>query len=165
MTLDAPLDNILAVARHMRENNDHFIPTIVWQPHNGESVIATLTPINDNDDDEDGTDLDAVFHELRTVIGDPEWFTISLDAYARDDDTPGTPAEPPAPGELEAAFAAGDMTVVEELVTIHVEMHSRTLTMYRQIYRYTPVDGWEWEDPEIVESPDDAVVTAVRMFH
>ena len=34
-----------------------------------------------------------------------------------------------------------------------------------QVYRNTPVDGWEWDSPQIVESPGDAVTTAVRMFH
>lgn len=159
MTLDDPVDELLLVARKMREaTDDVFIPAITWQPEAGNPVVAHLTELTGDTK----KDLDTAFHALRDLTGPPLWFAVTLDCFARD----GEPDEDEVEAaSLEEAFLGGDMRVVEQMVTILMTPANGELIMIRQIYRHTPVDGWEWEPPQIVESPTDSVTTAVRMFH
>ena len=156
MILDDPVEELLLVARMLREDNDIFAPMIIWQPvAGGERVVAHLTSITGDTKQ----DLDEAFKQLRDVTGAPEWFAVTLDSYARD----GDPDELEA-SSLEEAFLQGDMKVVEQMVTIFMTPGTGELVMIRQIYRNTPVDGWEWNEPQVVDSPGDAVTTAVRLF-
>ena len=156
MTLDGPVEELLMVARMLREGQDVFAPMITWQPAAGEPLVAHLTSLTGDTK----ADLDQAFGQLRDMTGAPEWFAVTLDSYARD----GSPDDFEA-ASLEEAFLAGDMKVIEQVVTIFMTPDTGELIMIRQIYRHTPVDGWEWETPQIVESSGDAVTTAVRMFH
>jgi len=154
MFLSEPVEDLLKVVRLLREDQDVFAPMITWQPKAGEPIVAHLTSLTGDTK----TDLDQAFQQLRDMTGAPEWFAVTLDSYARD----GAPED--LEGTLEEAFLAGDMQVIEQMVTIFMTPGTGELVMVRQVYRNTPVDGWEWDSPQIVESPGDAVTTAVRLF-
>jgi len=176
MILSDPVQELLLVARMMREEQEVFAPMITWQPAAGDPLVAHLTSLTGDTK----TDLDQAFQQLRDMTGPPEWFAVTLDSYARDgepDDLDGI--------TLEEAFLQGDMRVIEQMVTIFhnvAQSASNTAPLYgagnpnmtpgtgelimiRQVYRFIPSEGWEWAAPEIVESPGDAVTTAVRLFH
>ena len=154
------IDQLLAMTRHFREHTEPFRPLVIWQPINGDSaVIAGFTSLTGEVRD----DLDTVFKDLRDTIGSPEWFAVLLDSYNRDT-TPGNIPTTDIIG-LEEAFKAGDMSVTEQMVTIVMHPPTEELLMFRQVYRWLPSEGWEWEKPQLIENADDAVCTAVRMFH
>ena len=156
MILSDPVQELLLVARMMREGQTVFAPMITWQPAAGDPLVAHLTSLTGDTK----TDLDRAFQQLRDMTGPPEWFAVTLDSYARDGDADDMEA-----ATLEEAFLQGDMRVVEQMVTIFMTPGTGELVMVRQVYRFLPSDGWEWDSPQVVESPGDAVTTAVRMFH
>lgn len=161
--MDSTIAETLALARAIREAatpSTPFTPTIIWEPAAGDTVLHLVTRLTGNI----AADLGSVFQQLRETYGDPVWFAIHLDAYARETPDPAPPEGRPAVGTLESAFKLGDMSIVEQLVTIHIDPAERELTMIRQVYRYTPVDGWEWNSPQRMEAEGDAVCTAVRLF-
>jgi hypothetical protein len=148
------VEELLSTVRDMREALPVFRPVVIWQPHDDDPLVVTIEGSTGNV----STDLNEAFGRVRELAGPPEWFAVALDSYARDNDPDGVP------GSLEEAFLNGDMTVVEQVVVI-VQSPESGLTMFRQIYRNTPVDGWEWDEPQLVTDPDDEVCTAIRMFH
>ena len=155
---DDLIDQLLLVARSVREQTDNFPPIITWQPaHGGPAISTGIEPTETLTGNFQNT-----FNRLRKLTGEPDWFAVTLDAYTREQPAGGPAPEPDA---LHQAFLNGDPHVVEQLVVIYKDPAEDDLLMYRQIYRYTPVDGWEWDPPQYVESPNDAVCSAVRMFH
>lgn len=156
MFLSEPVEDLLKVVRLLREDQDVFTPMVTWHPEDGAPIVAHLTESTGDTK----TDLDTAFQQLRDLTGPPEWFAVTLDSYSRD----GT-AEEMEDISLEEAFLQGDMRVIEQMVTIFMTPSEGELVMIRQVYRHTPVDGWEWDSPQLVESPGDAITTAVRMFH
>lgn len=153
-----PVDTALSMVRELRESVDIFTPTIFWQPASTVMAVADIP----SPTDDFSQNLNIAFEGLRKYVGVPVWFAVVLDAYARDGESPEE--EKPAPGELEAAFNNGAPDVVEQMVSIFFTPEDRDLVMIRQIYRHTPVDGWEWNAPEVVSTPDDAVCQAVQQF-
>lgn len=151
------VDQLLLVARGVRERTDTFTPLITWQPVTGGPAVMTTA---DESDTLTGS-FDDSFNRLRKLTGPPDWFAVTLDAYARDQE--GDQPKP-EPGALHEAFTNGDPSVVEQMVVILMDPTAGDLLMARQVYRWTPVDGWEWDEPQMVDSPDDAVCTAVRMY-
>jgi hypothetical protein len=156
MILDDPVQELLLVARMLREDEDVFVPMITWQAGAGEPIVAHLTGLTGDTKD----DLDIAFQRLRDITGPPEWFAVTLDSYARD----GAPDDL-GDVTLEEAFLQGDPRVIEQMVTIFMTPGTGELVMLRQVYRFLPSEGWEWSEPQVVESPGDAVTTAVRLFH
>lgn len=148
------VEELLSQIREMRETQDIFRPVVIWQPILGGTVIATL----EGETGDVQADLGEAFDRVRNIAGPPEWFAVALDSYSRDNDPNGVPES------LEEAFLNGDMSVVEQIVLI-VQQAGDDLAMIRQIYRFTPADGWEWEKPQIITDPDDDVCAAVRTFH
>lgn len=155
---DDLINQLFTVARNIRQQTDTFPPIVTWQPINGGPAITTSI----EETDIDAGNFDTTFNRLRKLTGPPDWFAITLDAYAREQPH-GQPR--PEPDTLRHAFLDGDPHVVEQLVIIFKDPDDDDLIMFRQVYRYTPVDGWEWDPPQIVDHPDDAICTAVRMFH
>ncbi len=154
-----PVEQILTLARDLKKRTEVFSPIIVWQclDETADAVIAGLQNLTDSITD----DLNTAFQHLRKVAGPPDWFAVILDSYARDQEVGD---DKPSAGELAAAFKEGDPKVVEQMVTIFMEPRSQELTMIRQVYRYLPSEGWEFDPPQWIDSPDDAVCTAVRTY-
>jgi len=131
-------DQLFGMARKLREDNDQFIPVVTYQPKGGDApVIACVTH---------GGGLVETMSQalpmLREQFGPAEWFAVTADSYAKVGDTNIEP------GALAEAFMMGDPGVVEQLVVMIAEEDGR-LSTFRQVYRHTPVDGWEWDKPEI----------------
>ena len=86
-------------------------------------------------------------------IGKFLWFTISSDTYiqrlskASEDETYEEASKRRHEGFLGDHFKNGATDVYEALVTVACSPTEQI--MITQIYRHTPVDGYEWEDPEI----------------
>lgn len=129
-------DALLGMARNLREGNETFVPMIAWQPRSGPVVMACVSG--------DGT-IDEVMGQalpkLREDFGDPEWFAVAADTYGRNSDAD----DQVPPGSLGEAFQNGDPLVTEQVVLLVAE--ATGITGVRQTYRYTPVEGWEWDDP------------------
>ena len=77
--------------------------------------------------------------EILGIIVHGDTFTIKTPSL---DD----PRVPQAPGDLQERFEAGDPEVMECLFTIGMSYKNAT-TNVSQTYRWTPVDGWEWDEP------------------
>lgn len=148
--------NLLAFAREMRERTDPFPPMVTWQPVEANGGGPFLIVIDGSTGDT-ATDLGEAFAHMRDLAGPPEWVAVTLDSYAREHD-PSTD-----PSTLAAAFKGGDMSVMEQMVVI-VKHVGDDIRMIRQVYRHTPVDGWEWDREEYLDDSlrsGDPVLDAV----
>lgn len=142
---------LFAPARAAREHTDVFLPIVVWQQVEEESPLLLLCgPVLGTM----GEDIAFAFAEIMSRYGRPVWFAVIADAYARTAYTEG------APLSLSEAFGDGDPSVVEQLVLVCASREG--VRMLRQVYRYTPVDGWEWDEPVEFELPGDELLLAVE---
>lgn len=89
--------------------------------------------------------LDGMTAQLSLDLGEVSWALLHTDSYARE-----VPEEEDLSnyqrGENERLFLAGSTQVREALQTILLT-DDETVTI-QQSYKYTPVDGWEWDEPE-----------------
>jgi hypothetical protein len=150
--IDVPDPLVLLVpARAAREHADVFLPIVVWQQTDGGSPLLMMcAPVIGVM----GEDISFAFAEIIERYGPPVWFAVIADAYAKTAHMEG--AEPP----LAEAFKGGDPAVMEQLVMVFAS-HAG-IKMYRQVYRYTPVDGWEWDKPVEFDLPGDELLRAVE---
>ena len=146
-----PPGELLVPVRAVRESVEHFFPIVFWAPPSASVPVMTLVP------PVRGTlldDLPPIIAELLSVLGPPAWFAVAFDSYATNDDSV-------AAGSLEEAFLGGHPSVVEQIVLAVVSADS--LDSYRQVYRCTPVDGWEWDDVEASPSADRMLLAGLSV--
>ena len=148
---------LFAAGRTVRETSEPFVPVLIWRADDGETGITALT----------GTTrtgvagaADRALTDLPAVAGSgPEWFALLIDAYGRiADDNDSARAE-----ELADRFLLGDTAVVEQLIALVA--HRGRLLMWRQVYRHTPADGWEWDDLQWMMHPilpDDGLLEVLH---
>jgi hypothetical protein len=136
---------MLEVARHMRERSNVLTPTLIWTSQDGTSGYTMIPHAVGGMPDA----LDQMLTALDDEYGPPAWFAIILDAYGRIADAEHEPDL--RPEDLGDLFTMGDEAVVEQLVLV-IAAEDR-ITSWRQVYRYTPVDGWEWENPQFMANP------------
>jgi hypothetical protein len=136
--------SLLETGRALRERMKRMVPTLFWQGDGGQEFAAVAHA-------EGGlpSALDAALTGLRAEHGPPAWFGVLLDAYGRISTVRSE--EHIQPEELADRFAAGDGAVVEQLILL-IGTESR-VTAWRQVYRWTPGDGWEWEGPQYMLEP------------
>ena len=151
---------LFELMRAAREQADSFVPVLFWLNSEGDLAMA-LAPQND-----DG--LPGAVQEAAAVLtdmeGPPLWIGVALDAYGRAAETLPDGSIIPA-GSLDQRFTDGDPATVEQLMLFLASPETpAVIPIYRQVYRFTPVDGWEWDDiEEVLDSvlPDDRLPTTL----
>ena len=136
---------LLAAAREARERFDNFAPILTWQAEDG---TAGFTMVKHSAGGLPSA-VDEVLTALEAMYGPPAWFAVTVDAYGRIADQQHEPNL--RPDDLSNLFAAGDWAVVEQLMLMVAR--SGHVGVWRQVYRHTLVDGWEWDDPEYMLNP------------
>lgn len=85
-----------------------------------------------------------------TVVGKMKWVSVSCDSFVQrleklhDDETIEEAEKRRLKGYLGEHFKAGSPLVAEAIITTGCAPGEQILVTH--IYRYTPVDGYEWED-------------------
>jgi len=145
---------LLEAGRIARERDVAFSPILAWQAVDG---TAGFTMVKHH-----GGGLvmavDEVLGALEEMYGPPAWFSVTVDAYGRI----ANHETNLDPDDLRDLFAAGDWQVVEQLMVLVAARGS--VGVWRQVYRHTPVDGWEWDEPEYMLNPvlpDNVLVEAL----
>lgn len=151
--MKSQMAGLLSIARHLRETLDPLPPIAMWHPIGGEGGGMAWLDVDDDD-------LAAAADELRSQIGPVVWFAVVFDTYARDGD-PTTDQGLLGIGVLDAAFRDGDPSVMEQIVLVMWTGEDPQPEMAWQVYRWTPVDGWEWDQPRLVADPSE-VASSVR---
>jgi hypothetical protein len=132
-------------AKDTAESQGHgnIIPMVHVRQEYGPDVIFGLAGVPA------GYLWDAIQLALRSTGIRPTSMVIMSDAYYElvhgVDDAPSA-------GSLGERFRQGDPKVKEALNT--VILSSDVSVMVKQVYRWTPVDGWEWDEPEVLYDPD-----------
>ena len=142
--------HLFTLARAAREASRMFVPIVFWMNQDGE-VSMVLAP-HDNDGG-----LPTAFRGASGMLleaeGFPVWVAMAVDAYGRLTDADEFEGgERIGAGTLDARFWDGDGRVVEQIMII-IASPNDTARVYRQVYRYTPVDGWEWDAEERIIFP------------
>jgi len=130
---------LLATARAVRERVDPFVPLLAWQGGDGGSLLVML-PHDPDDPGGLALAVRAALDVLEAERGRAVWFAVVVDAYGR----AAGPADGVAAGDLGDLFRGGDPGVVEQLMMLMAR--GGASEVWRQVYRWTPVDGWEWDD-------------------
>lgn len=136
---------LLETGRELRERMKQMVPTLFWQGDGGTAEYAAVAA-------QPGglsVALDGALTELRSERGRPSWFGVLLDAYGRISTVRSE--DHIQPEELPDRFAAGDIAVVEQLILL-IGTEARA-TAWRQVYRWTPGDGWEWDEKQYMLEP------------
>lgn len=132
--------HILTAARTAKETLDPFPPILIWTTPDGE---AGISPLHHEPGRSLTTTTREILTELPRTLNQPfTWFALIVDGYGRITDTD----EDIDPEELTDRFILGDPVVVEQLIALVA--HDGTISPWRQVYRNTPIDGWEWDRPE-----------------
>jgi hypothetical protein len=149
MHMETTINRLFEAVRAVRQAASNFVPVVFWMNKDGE-VAMVLAANEDGSSDLSGA-VRAASEMLREAEGKPEWMAVAVDAYGRivDRNIEDTPSQA---GLLDLRFQSGDEKVVEQLMLFLADPAKETV-VYRQVYRYTPVDGWEWDDIEHMVDP------------
>ena len=138
------VQEVFGLARILRERVEPFAPMVVWRAIDGESGLMPLM----HKTGELPNAIEGAIRELITLFGDRfSWISIVTDAYGR----VAHEDEPLKPEELGDLFVLGDQETVEQLMVVHAI--DGDVRAWRQVYRHTDLDGWEWDDPEWMAQP------------
>lgn len=149
--------SLLAPARTTREAigaDAEFAPMVLFAPRRGQAMMAVL--------DGEGRlhDLVAdVLADMRARLGPPLWIAVTTDAYVK----PMSAPETYEPGKLAEAFANGDPEVTEQMVVI-LRRRGEPLEVASQPYRFSMVDGWEWDQAELVDGYSGPVTQVLDRY-
>lgn len=144
------LSSLLSVGRLTREHVEDFDPTVVYAPEDSEQAMIAVLEGADSVQDA----LRSLLAEMRETLGPPAWIALTLDSYAKAITDPDWLAQV---GHLQEAFEGGDPQVTEQLVVMVVDA-KRHVEAVSQTYRYTPVEGWEWDSPDYSVTTDGGVL-------
>lgn len=154
MSGEPSLDALLARARATQKQGDQYVSHVFYVARKGTQIQAHFQNASNG---EMVPALIGLLDMLQMGFGAPAWIGYTTDAYAFTgewDDRPDNLAE---------AFANGDMRVYEELYALVVGLDG-TFKAACQKFRWTPVDGWEWDEPTDHDPSRDGVTTTLQMF-
>lgn len=137
------VQHLFAAAKATREGASVFSPLLMWMGHDG---VGGLTALIHESGGLPGA-VDAGLNMVEEVYGPPAWFSVVVDAYGRVTD----PGEEVTAEELSDRFVMGDPVIVEQLMLFIA--YEGQVRVWRRVYRNTPVDGWEWDDAELMLQP------------
>jgi hypothetical protein len=135
---------LFAAAQRARETTAVFVPLLMWMSRDGMGGLTALAH-------EPGglpAAVDAGLDMVEEHYLHPVWFAVVVDAYGRITDPTDTTV---VAEELSDRFVMGDPVVVEQLM-LFIAFEGQ-VRVWRRVYRNTPVDGWEWDDAELMVNP------------
>lgn len=136
--------HLFAAGRAAREVLDPFVPILVWH-NDGDTGMTPLYYAGEVGIAVAAGDALDTLHGITT--GPLVWFAVIVDAYGRITEEPDSVAA----DDLGDRFLLGDTRVVEQLMAL--VGYGGEVRLWRQVYRNTVVDGWEWDDPEWMVNP------------
>jgi hypothetical protein len=133
-------------AKDTAESQGHgnVIPMIHARQEGGPDVIFGLVGAPP------GQLWEAIQLALRSTGIRPTSLVIMCDAFYESVEGEGVPDY--TLGSLAHRFSKGDPNVKEAINT--VVLSSDISVLVNQVYRWTPVDGWEWEEANVHYDPD-----------
>lgn len=143
-------------AREAVEASAVFLPMVMWSTEGNEGIVA-LAGIHGG---VSGA-LDGALDMVTSMYGELTGFAVLVDAYGRITDA----EEGIDPDDLADRFTMGDPGVVEQMMLLVA--HEGEIRVWRQVYRYTPVDGWEWEHPQLMSHavlPESGLLETVKKW-
>lgn len=144
---DQEIFNLHEIGRKIMEymGHENFIPTLVVIPPDDEKAMIATIPL------EAGRSYAMVQRVILSMPFIPVSIALTCDTYmakagmATEEEVLQELDKPHVP--LAHRFAQGDPDVTEALNTI-VLSPGKSATVV-QSYKWTPVDGWEWDEPEV----------------
>jgi hypothetical protein len=146
--------DLLQPARVTRERVHVFQPMVLYCPRRGKAYMASMDAGESLE-----VMLSALLAEMRASLGPAMWIAVTTDAYAKRAETP----EDIPTQRLGEAFADGDPEVIEQMIVVLRHRYKPT-EMAAQTYRYTPVDGYEWDEPEIITQHDGPMLAVLNYY-
>jgi len=138
----AIMPELFAVARSVRESTAVFVPLLLWHGAAGGGMTMLAHEAGGLP-----AAVDAGLDMVNEHYGPPAWFAVCVDAYGRVTD----PAEGGiSADDLSDRFVMGDEHVVEQLM-MFIAMDG--VRVWRQVYRNSLTDGWEYSEPEMMLNP------------
>lgn len=145
---------LLHPARVTREAVDEFQPMVLYCPRRGKAYMASMDAGESIE-----SMLSKLLAEMRAQLGPAVWIAVTTDAYSKKVRAP----EDVPTRRLGEAFAEGDPDVIEQMVVVLRHRYKPT-EMAAQTYRYTPVDGYEWDEPEVVTEHASAMIDVLNYY-
>lgn len=134
----------------MTMGHNEFIPTLFYRDTEGKTTIVGMMGVPT------GHMYDAVLQVLKTALnGTFEMIALTCDAYSDMHEMEGITSDEEFQAHLavrvglETRFLAGDSNVKECLNTL--VMSADGVITVNQSYKWTPVDGWEWDEPRVID--------------
>lgn len=153
------VQHLFVVGRVTRETLDPFVPCLIWQTADDDTG---MTPLYRTPDTGIGVAVDNALRDLPVALGHPVvWFAVLVDSYGRI--TTDTDDHIDA-DDLTDRFILGDPAVVEQLMALVA--YDGEVRIWRQVYRHSISDGWEWESPEWMAHPvlpDNGLLDIMRL--
>lgn len=146
---------LLIPARFTRERTEEFAPMLAYAPRKGNPVISVLQS--------DGLPLaemvSGALSQMRRELGPAEWIAVTSDAYVK-----ALPIGADLPTErLSKSFEEGDPTVIEQMIVVLVDRYTG-VEVASQVYRHIPSEGWEWDEPAVVEDYDSNLIRSIKHY-
>jgi hypothetical protein len=149
---------LLSAARDTRELVDDFAATVTYCPVVGKPTVALLHP---EEPGQIATVVTDALRHIRREAGPASWIAFTADAYVIL--STATVASEIRPGSLASLFAAGDPRVREQM-SVLVVYSDGTIEAASQTYRWTPTDGWEWDEPMSIVESKGGVLETLKQF-
>lgn len=148
--------DLLDAARPAREAVEEFVAMLTYAPVGGSPVAALVehkTP------SQLGPMLANMLQIMHDKAGPADWVAFTSDTYV----IIGDPSTFGMAGGLEGAFSSGDPRVFEQMSVVLVDREGG-FDACTQRYRYTPVDGWEWDSPENHDDVYGKITDALKFY-
>ena len=143
-----------ATRERMQQEGGDFSPMVIFVPKLGKPMMAVMAGEGRLPDQ-----LAVLLEDMRSQLGPAQWIAVTTDAYTKQvEDPTGF-----VPGSLEAAFKAGDPHVTEQMMVV-LRQRNKPTEVAGQAYRYTPVDGWEWDPPEVMYDHQSVITAVLDMY-
>lgn len=149
---DTPtVEALLYAARNSREEHgaeNFWAPIIVYTSKTNGEALAMLAA-----DEPVPQQLVVALIQLQQMLGPAAWIAFTGDTYASFIPTEEVSILTPKESrerfgiDLEEEFKKGSERVVEMMMVLLASPEG--IAGGSQQYRYTPVDGWEWDEPKI----------------
>lgn len=142
------VDGLLHAARESRmaqEHGDVWVPIVVYASEKGEALglLGATAPVPQQ--------LIQALVQMHDVMGHADWIAFTGDTYAtyleaKDESDAMKRMRSMQGRRLAREFKEGSPDVIEVMVVMLAS--PKDIQTGYQSYRYTPVDGWEWDEPE-----------------
>jgi hypothetical protein len=144
------LKALIDTARSTKEKSDGFAPMVVYSPR-AKGTPGAMGVLAD-----DGPIADQLYNALRQLypaFGAAEWIAVTSDTWGMHKDASEVVGKDYKHGDLEKEFNAGNPKVVEMMLVMLA--NDEGISVASQNYRWTPADGWEWDEPNYMMDDEE----------